>query len=608
MQCNMNMTISLNQTNKIKIKNETMIFFFFVSICCSSALSLSLNDFMGTKALYAPRLSASSNSLPSSQQCVAKSLALVLRHGARHPSQSDLARLVQLQSDLRGARIGDAALNASLHAWSVPYGADDAGLLTTLGADEHYRIGVRLRARYPSLFARPYTPSRYRFVSTRVSRAARSAQSLAFGLFEKDGIVGGPLNNTYLPVFVEMVAADSDFLLRFFKLCPAYAHYEARCCDGKDAFMQRTLAPVAAQLSQRLAGDSGAAVGWNVTIDQVRAIYTACQFENSFGDQAPLFCPLLSKEALAALEFIGDVERERAGARGNPAHDCAADLVRAMRDSMQACANGNGSCATPVSLWFAHAETIIPLSSALRLYEAQPLLSWNATPPPPSELSSWPLSQVSPFAANIGFMLYECAQNATPDGRWLVQAIANEGPVAMPGGNDTVTLEQWLSPALYGKLLAVNSTQLCYSTGNATANSTASNADRANDVLSPTDVIVVACVAALGLFVCSLSAYCATAARNRSIRSERQGKFQTTYSAEKEAAALSNRFLDISATQVIRKRRSGGAETSPILASDDGGGGGGGNDDDDDDAAISIVPDNQKRAAITEGIRDFMSD
>jgi hypothetical protein len=406
-----------------------------------------------------------------------------------------------------------------------------------------------LRAKYAPLFARPYTPARYRFRSTAVARAARSAQALAYGVFEKDGIVGGTNGTAFMPVFVDMVSAADDHLLRFFKLCPAYASYADRCCDGKDAFVERVIAPVAHELSQVFAGN-GQPIRWHLNSTHADAIYTACQFENA-ARQPPLWCPLLSRQAIAAFEFVDDTMRERGGARGNPAHDCAADLVRAMRDSMLACANDASECATPVSLWFAHAETIIPLSSALRLFESRPMLDWTDEPPPPSELSSWPVSRVSPFAANIGFVLYECANNATPDARWMVQALHNEAPVQMRNANDTVTLADWLSPAMYGELLAVNTTERCY----LPSNSTAPHA-HVNDVssLTGTGLIVVACVAAAGFVLCVSAAVCALTSRNRSIRSDKSGQFKTSYSKEKETEQLARRFSDINAPFRLRTR------------------------------------------------------
>jgi hypothetical protein len=394
-----------------------------------------------------------------------------------------------------------------------------------------------------------------------VSRAARSAQALAFGLFEKDGVVGGANGTAFMPVFVDMVAAADDHLLRFFKLCPAYAAYADRCCDGKDAFVERVIGPVARELSQLLAG-AGQPIRSPLNTTHADAIYTACQFENA-AHQPPLWCPLLSRQALAAFEFVDDTMRERGGARGNPAHDCAADLVRAMRDAMLACVGDAAECATPVSLWFAHAETIIPLSSALRLFEARPMLEWTDEPPPPSELSSWPVSRVSPFAANIGFVLYECANNATPDARWMVQALHNEAPVQMRNASDTVTLADWLSPALYGDLLAVNTTERCYLTP---SNSSAPPHAHVNDVssLTGTGLIVVACVAAGGFVLCVVAAICALTSRNRSIRSDKSGQFKTSYSKERETEQLARRFSDINAPFRLRTRTATAPPPPPV--------------------------------------------
>lgn len=509
----------------------------------------SLNDFMSTKALYSPAIVPIGRIDPVSQ-CIPRQLSMVLRHGTRAPTKTDIAAMKNLRAQILEniANVTNAPLAAAVRSWQVENGVT-SDMLTPVGAEEHYRIGQRLRAKYAPLFQRPYTPARYRFRSTSVPRAARSAQSLAFGVFEKDGVVGGANGTAFLPVFVDMVARADDHLLRFFKTCPAYAAYAEQCCDGKDAMIERLIAPVAHELSQQLAGD-GQPIRWQLNSTHADAIYTACQFENA-EHRPPLWCPLLSRQALAAFEFVDDVMRERGGARGNPAHDCAADLVRAMRDSLVACASDDGECATPVSLWFAHAETIIPLSSALHLFETRPMLEWTDQPPSPSALSSWPVSQVSPFAANIGFVLYECANNATPDARWMVQALHNEAPIQMRNASDTVTLADWLSPQLYGDLLLVNTTERCYLPANATPSHT-----HVNDIssLTGTGLIVVACVAATGFVFCVIAAVCALTSRNRSIRSDKSGQFKTSYSKEKETEQLARRFSDINAPFRLRTR------------------------------------------------------
>jgi hypothetical protein len=195
----------------------------------------SLNDFMSTKALYSPAIVPIGRIDPVSQ-CIPRQLSMVLRHGTRAPTKTDIAAMKNLRAQILEniANVTNAPLAAAVRSWQVENGVT-SDMLTPVGAEEHYRIGQRLRAKYAPLFQRPYTPARYRFRSTSVPRAARSAQSLAFGVFEKDGVVGGANGTAFLPVFVDMVARADDHLLRFFKTCPAYAAYAEQCCDGKDA-------------------------------------------------------------------------------------------------------------------------------------------------------------------------------------------------------------------------------------------------------------------------------------------------------------------------------------------------------------------------------------
>jgi hypothetical protein len=58
--------------------------------------SFDVNEFMSTKALYKRRNDA--NSIIDVKKCTPRHLSLFLRHGARNPSKTDVARLNLLQN------------------------------------------------------------------------------------------------------------------------------------------------------------------------------------------------------------------------------------------------------------------------------------------------------------------------------------------------------------------------------------------------------------------------------------------------------------------------------------------------------------------------------
>ncbi len=82
---------------------------------------------------------------------------------------------------------------------------------------------------------------------------------------------------------------------------------------------------------------------------------------------------------------------------------------------------------------FAHAETIIPFISLLGLYTDSQPLQYNS---PPNFIASrnWNASWISPFAANVMFVLYECEKNG--DTRYYVKTLHNERELVVPGCDD----------------------------------------------------------------------------------------------------------------------------------------------------------------------------
>jgi len=82
---------------------------------------------------------------------------------------------------------------------------------------------------------------------------------------------------------------------------------------------------------------------------------------------------------------------------------------------------------------FAHAETIIPFISLLGLYTDTQALQWNSSP----EFIAgrhWNSSWISPFAANVMFVLYECDNNGHV--QHYVKALHNEREIVIPGCDD----------------------------------------------------------------------------------------------------------------------------------------------------------------------------
>jgi hypothetical protein len=96
----------------------------------------SLNDFMSTKALYSPGIVPIGRIDPVSQ-CTPRQLAMVLRHGARAPTKTDILALKSLRAEIlaRFSDVTNATLAAAVRAWQVEnyYASDVAAMLTPIG-------------------------------------------------------------------------------------------------------------------------------------------------------------------------------------------------------------------------------------------------------------------------------------------------------------------------------------------------------------------------------------------------------------------------------------------------------------------------------------------
>jgi hypothetical protein len=90
----------------------------------------SLNDFMSTKALYTPAAIPIGRIDPVAQ-CTPRQLAMVLRHGARAPTKTDIVAMNALRDDILAHFSANATLAAAVRAWQVLNGsASDAAMLT----------------------------------------------------------------------------------------------------------------------------------------------------------------------------------------------------------------------------------------------------------------------------------------------------------------------------------------------------------------------------------------------------------------------------------------------------------------------------------------------
>ncbi|RWW05297.1 hypothetical protein BHE74_00025708, partial [Ensete ventricosum] len=151
------------------------------------------------------------------------------RHGTRAPTKKRIKELdrlaIRLDSLLNDAKqkTGKDSLQkipAWLWGWQSPWkGRERGGELIIKGEEELYKLGIRVRERFPQLFDEEYHPDTFRIMATQVPRASASAVAFGMGIFAGKGTLG-PGQHRSFSVISESRA--SDIHLRFFDTCETY--------------------------------------------------------------------------------------------------------------------------------------------------------------------------------------------------------------------------------------------------------------------------------------------------------------------------------------------------------------------------------------------------
>mmetsp|Transcript_4976 Transcript_4976/g.12383 ORF Transcript_4976/g.12383 Transcript_4976/m.12383 type:complete len:355 (+) Transcript_4976:218-1282(+) len=348
--------------------------------------------------------------------------------------------------------------------WVDPFSENTAGNLVTSGEEEHYHIAKRMLARYQALLGQTYNPQRALIQTTQVSRAARSGNTFAFGLLEGRGTIGGPSVN-FEPWFQYSESMDSDFTLRFFSTCPNYIDHIKNNASSYEVQSTIWAAKHYPQIAQSISELIGVAPTWNISVDQVSTMFSLCGFEIAVFNRTDRFCSLFDEDATLTLEYGNDLVNYWEKGYGHTLnYHIAVPLLRDIvnrtdfviseqdrrRDAPRT------SFSTVLKYRFAHAETMMPLQAILGLYKDSYVLRADLDPALIAK-RKWRTSIVSPFATNLLFNLYHCAESD----QFLIQGLHDEREIIFPGcGGVYCPYEQFKQS--YAEPLAYNFAELCF--------------------------------------------------------------------------------------------------------------------------------------------------
>lgn len=410
----------------------TLFALIVCSCLCQADSNYDWTKHLGTKTPYYPQQDYRNHSKIGADkgQCSVLYLNYVGRHGSRFPTASDITKLEQLRRALSSHH---ELLNKTDYLWMLnwtdPYKFQTAGNLDKNGELEQYGIAKRVREEYN--ISVPCCDTVYPIQTTQVPRAARSGNAFGFGLFEGMGSLGP---SDYKPFYTYSSSLSLDTTLRFFDLCPQYQTIVLNKQWGErqaKQYEELFLADTATRISKSM----GIYPYWNLTTDLVNAMYTACAFEYALSNETQNWCALFTNEDFKHFEYREDLKNWWNKAYAfmlsyEIACPLITDIILTFSDKIK---NAPESEVQQAKFRFAHAETIIPLISLLSLYTDTQPLQYNSSPEFIAG-RNWNSSWISPFAANVMFVLYECDKDGETE--HYVKVLHNERELVLPGCDD----------------------------------------------------------------------------------------------------------------------------------------------------------------------------
>ena len=418
-------------------------------LLCMLSGAANVRTMLGTRSPYPEPPDSPSAPLPDA--CVPEFLYLLGRHGSRYPTLKVIKKAQKLAKVLATLRPTNPDLQW-LTDWECPYDTQDEGQLSAVGELEWYRIGQRLRRRFPAVFAAEYRSYRFPIHTTKKPRAAQTGTAFGYGVWEGQGPLGP---HGYLPLYQYSRDLESDKVLYPHKYCRAYKARTklANCTREADLFGARRAGDIRSHVHAALGvADSG------LGLEDIHLLFDLCGFQLAVRNATGGFCDLFaSPELLDVMEYWNDLKVLGKKLYGDEPGDAlnfqiGAETLRDLMDSLEAAVAGESP--VKAALKFAHAETVAPLLGLLGLFKDEAVLRHDS-PAAVVAGRAFRASVALPFSANVVFVLHDCG------GARKVQVLHNEVEVPQPwcGGARLCPWEAF--KAAHAATLQLNYSDLC---------------------------------------------------------------------------------------------------------------------------------------------------
>ncbi|KAL1923397.1 uncharacterized protein VTP21DRAFT_8377 [Calcarisporiella thermophila] len=345
------------------------------------------------------------------KKCKLEQVQVISRHGTRYPGKKDIKEFDALPSHFNKSEL--TGKYGWIQIWKNPFPIEKEDILDKQGERDLYLLGKRLAKHYDHFLSTfRYDETTVEFRSSSESRSGQSGSAFAIGLFEGRGT----LTRSHIqPVYIPTLPKGQDT-----QLAPKYACQKWQNEVKNDKKGAREQAKFE---SEQLAGIASRLSGlFSIKVDTqlVKTIYKACAFEWAIFRRKETWCSLLNLDDFKLLEYYEDIEDYYKHSYGNPLNEyVGCDLATSLVKDMEAGLKKG-------VFKFGHSETVNFLYSALGFFKDERELDANWTKED-RERRKFRGSIISPFAANLIFELYNCAN----DGK-VIQAYVNEQRVEIP--------------------------------------------------------------------------------------------------------------------------------------------------------------------------------
>lgn len=392
-------------------------------------------------------------------KCFPQVLYFIGRHSARFPDAEDIEKYNKDLSELID-KLGKAPSKcrprvAKLLEWKSKMVAKQDNLITDLGGREERDIARRFKRVYPQFFNVSEAD-----IQIGVTDRLRTAQTGAEFLREVEGLLIPNCDERSTPTNdVDQKAYDVDKILA--AACYRYMkdkfqkpfldfHKECERIKGegkvKDPRIDRVKNPnlrkrIADRVARKLGLDNS---GKNppVTPEVLESIFNMCRFENAL-KQDSVWCDVFDQRDVEALEYIEDVNsyiKSAYGPKSNPRQSCP--LVKDLLDAIEEGTQLNSTRRKKSYFYFSHADPMKKLLATFEMFKDDDSFSEKRITEFERNLEvpkkrNWRTSVITPFSANLAFVLYKCYRAENNASKFKILATVTERPVKLGGCKDT---------------------------------------------------------------------------------------------------------------------------------------------------------------------------